>query len=809
MGKKDFNLSKKVQGLMVRTGIVNAVKRFKHQALDVRTSLAGFKLAIAGIYSCVKNPRTLALIFLSLLLIFTSAMPAEVAAFKAASARPAVSYAGPLNSAAQSREDHLSKYLRDDGTAKLDGSAELVKLDNEAPPSNNLASNNKILNETSANSSIKTQDKNPDENHSSPSTEHQIAYEDESKRTLHSSVYINNDGTRTLRYSSTQRNYEEAGQMKAIDNTLTPEQTETPKRSFWEVVTFRKRTAPEPKKFNGQAGVIDAEMQPFLDGNKISVDGKTIYIKPQGARNKWPERKDDRTVIYKDVWPGVDVEYELRGEMVKEIIIIKDKRAPARFDFKVDGGKIINHPTRAGELAISNIDAEKYSFSPLTLDVNGRGVIDEPRVKQLPTDDGMRVELDEAWLRDLPDDALPLRIDPSFYRHNTNNGGVFKSNGYACTPANCYYNTGTINDNGWKHWRSYFNFDYNQLRGGKRLLHARLQLPMIRGVNGDESSRRINVGWAHCFSFNCVGRGHVSSAQAGLVADIDFTKTLQWLLDSNEFGASFGIWGEEGPYKSYKPFYDMHIDVVYDTPTPAAGLVSPADKQVLVDTQPTLKANSVKDADGEAVKYRFRVSSDPSGGGAVISSGWQNNTKWSVPDGVLQDGVTYYWRVDTKGISNTGTETLGKTVRSFKVDLRKGKNSSQVYDTVGPIGVDLATGNASTSESTHSMSGLGGDIGLTLNYDTTASSNKGLIGKYWNINSKTADTDKIPERAPAMQRNDKEIDFNWESTHPGGAVANDWFMAQWQGYFIPPKTGEYTFGTKNDDVAQVRISDKA
>jgi len=638
------------------------------------------------------------------------------------------------------------------------------------------------------------------------SADRTIVGEDTSKRKAYSSVYRNKDGTRTMKFSSTQKNFREDGKWKAIDNSLEPEKAEAPERSLWDIVTFQKQEAPAPEVFDGEAGSIEASMQVFTDGTELAFDDKKLTIKPVDANDVKPKQKDDRSVIYKNAWHNVDAEYQLRGETVKEVLIVKDKDAPTSFDFKVEGGSLVKHPTRDGELAIEGVDPDKYSFSALTLDVNGRGIISEKRVTQYPTSHGMRVELDKDWVKSLPASSFPLRIDPSFYRFNTDGGAIFKSDGYSCNPANCYYNTGTLNDNGWKHWRSYFNFNYNQLSGGKKVLNARLQLPMERGVNGDESNRQIKMSWANCISFNCVGQGAVASATTGLVADLDFTSILQARVNGNDYSGWFGIWGEEGPYKSYKPFYEMHIDVVYDTPTPTAPLTFPADKQVVTDTQPTLRVNPVTDGDGESVNYRYRVSTSASGSGVAINSAWSSQTQWTIPEGVLQDGTTYYWRADTKGTSSTGTETLGTTVRSFKVDLRKGKDSTQSFETVGPMGVDLATGNTTTSETTHSMSALGGDIGLTLNYDTVTESSKGLLGKYWNISSSYGSG--VPTTTPKMQRNDKEVNFDWAAGNPGGGIANDYTYAQWTGYFVPPTTGSYKFGTINDDFANVWVNDQ-
>jgi len=215
------------------------------------------------------------------------------------------------------------------------------------------------------------------------------AYEDISKRTATTSTYINKDGTKTLSYSLDAQNFKVGSSWHKIDNKLETTATRTPQKSPLQTITLAPEI-PIPTAFKGKAGTVQAQMRSLHDGVTISAAGKTITMRPSGARNVLPEKKDDRTVVYKNAWPNVDLEYELRGELVKEIIVIKSKSAQAVFDFTVDGGKVITHPTRAGELTIEGMPPE-FSFSSLTLDVNGRGVISEQRVTQAPSSTGIKV----------------------------------------------------------------------------------------------------------------------------------------------------------------------------------------------------------------------------------------------------------------------------------------------------------------------------------------------------------------------------------------------------------------------------------
>ncbi len=627
-------------------------------------------------------------------------------------------------------------------------------------------------------------------------------YEDTSKRTAFTSTYVNNDGTKTMEYSVNQRNYKDGSSWKQIDNSLDAVTEKAPDPTLWQTITGTQPKAPEPEQFKGKAGTMSADIQPLADGVTMNVAGKTIVMKPVGARGVKPTKQDDNSVIYKDAWPNVDLEYELRGESIKEIIIVKNKNAQTDFNFSVTGGKVINHPTRQGELTIEGLP-EEYSFSALTLSLQDRGVISESHVSQAPnkTADGIAVTLDKSWMKAQPASSFPMRIDPSLAKDSTSYW-MFKSDGYSCGSSNCYANIGSINDGSWKFWRSYIQFPFSDL-SGKKILNATLHGYYKGGINGDTASRSLGLGHASCIGYGCIGSA-VAYTTAATDFDFNFTGGLQQAVDNHDWGTVWSLWGEEGGYKTYKPYMDIAAYITYDTPTPIATPVTPADKQVVVDTQPTLKVDPVSDGDGDAVKYYFRVStSGDAETGAVINSGWIDTPQWSIPDGILQDGTTYYWHVYTLG----ATQTNPNYVRQFKVDLRTGKDSTQSYETVGPVGVDLATGNASVDTSTHDISTLGGSMGLSLTYNTPNRAKKGLKGEYWNLSSGYNFASGAPTSTPTSTVRDSKIDNSWGSGAPTNAsgINADWFYTRWTGQFTAPTTGSYYFGGNNDDGMSVWV----
>lgn len=627
-----------------------------------------------------------------------------------------------------------------------------------------------------------------------------------SMRTPFTSVYINKDGTRTLKYSTVQQNYlDENHAWQKVDNTI----SNVKKPGSQNFFQWLFGVTPDPvatESFSGKAGSTSATMNSLSDGIVLNSNDKAITMRPDGAADISPEKLDDHTVIYKDAWPGVDLKYELKGADVKEFIIVKNKSAQTAFDYTIDGGKVLVDPDRQGALKVEGIT--DHYFSQLSLDVNGRGVISEERVAQSPTENGLRVSLDNDWFKSQDDSAFPMVIDPSWPDNDgTATYKMYKSDGTYCPSTSCYANTGSINDGGWKHWHTYLNFAYQNPLQNKYVISANMHGTYQSGVSGSTTANKtIYMGDGNCSNgFNCFGTSVGSDTTVTTNFDIDFGSYLRGRVNANDFNTWWSFKGIEGSATSYKPYYSIIATVVYDTPTPVATMANPADKQIVATSQPTLRVLPVTDADGDTPQYYFRVSTSADAeSGAVINSGWIKTSEWAIPDGILQDGTTYYWHVYTRG--NTSAATTNPTdVRSFKIDLRTGQDSTQAYDTVGPVGIDLATGNVTTSAQTHSMSALGGDIGLSLNYNTPTMAKKGLIAKYWNVATSYSFSSGVPSGNPVLQRNEQDLNYSWSTGSPGPGVNTDWFYAQWKGYFVAPVAGSYQFSAVRDDAVSINV----
>ena len=169
---------------------------------------------------------------------------------------------------------------------------------------------------------------------------------------------------------------------------------------------------------------------------------------------------------------------------------------------------------------------------------------------------------------------------------------------------------------------------------------------------------------------------------------------------------------------------------------------------------------------------------------------------------MLQNGQTYYLEAQSYDPS-TGYTSPWSTPVPFRIDMREGDDSTQTYDTVGPVKVDLATGNVETSAASHTTAALGGDLGVSLSYNSPIKSSEGLIGSYWNLPNGGSG---IPTTAPNLQRVDQWVSFDENSSSPGPGINSTYWAAEWSGYFVAPTTGSYTFGGVNDNWLSVTVN---
>jgi RHS repeat-associated protein len=260
---------------------------------------------------------------------------------------------------------------------------------------------------------------------------------------------------------------------------------------------------------------------------------------------------------------------------------------------------------------------------------------------------------------------------------------------------------------------------------------------------------------------------------------------LKAVSESDDLGGKY--------FRSAESWVPPTLTVTYGLPPTNGALASPADGASIVSTQPTLSVNPGVDPDGDPLRYWFTVSTNPDGSGQVLSSGWQpaGVTSWKVPAGSLLDGTTYYWTAATwDGITWPSDPP---PTRALTVDFRLGDAGTWPFDELGPVKVNLATGNVIVSAASPSFETVGGDLGAAFTYNSQAAPTSGWTGRYF------ASVDAATKRPPAgtepsIVRRDTSGQFLWGGGSPGAGVPADNFYVKWSGYLRVPVAGGYKLG---------------
>jgi len=533
------------------------------------------------------------------------------------------------------------------------------------------------------------------------------------------------------------------------------------------------------------------------EGIKVSVPEGDLTFTPLNINEVKPEVSENK-ITYKNVWENVDLVYEYQGSILKEYIYINSPIENPTFEFKVDGADLV-YSEKYDNVIEANFKEGNLFLDKLSTYANMIGPVDKDVLKQeIFEESNIRVSLDSEWLKGLLEENYPVVIDPvvsKYIEGSRVDYTAYKHGVYSCNYTTCNVNIGSVqHDNQNWYWRTNTNFDLSGL-SGKQIVQAYLDVHMsYDGRQNGSTSTNVNVKatWASCSGYNCVGGSGAPTPSATMTTDgsIDVKTLIQWMVDNNKLGDNIMLYGDEGGSYTYKGLnpYNMSIWIQYNTlPPNNTSVAYPADNQVVTNVYQVLKINPASpDADGDELKYNFVLYS--SSGTIVQQSGYSSSVSMPISEGILNDEQTYTWKVfTTDGYYTNSTPTY-----TFKVDTRISKDITQSYDEAGPLAVSLANGNAYTTNSSHSMNALGGNIGIGLEYNSPFLSKEGLTAKYWNSNNFNGN--------PVYTRIEPNIDYDWSTASPvANVVPSNDFSASWEGYFVAQTTGNYKFGTDGDD----------
>lgn len=663
------------------------------------------------------------------------------------------------------------------------------------------------------------------------------------KRTANSSVILNKDGTITERQYLAPKFFKNGKAWDLIDTSIIEDTNAgdagTSIGQAWgtvqSLVTDKKTFKVKGNDWQARFAPSDAK-QGML---RVGKGNDSIAFTPtNAAKDVTPAistNKDGYQVVrYKELWKNVDVEYIIETNSVKENIILKNRSAANSINFTISGAslqesnttqKFGNFDVKEKKYILKGALDDAFSLSPANLILNNYGFVsDAGALTQKFEGNSVSMTVDQKYLNNLPDNAFPAVIDPStFYSTvGTRDGGnylSFKSDGSICYSNVCNPYAGSLYDsnNTLRYWRSAFFAPYDQLNdSNKTLSNATLHLQQRSNESfwtGNFDTHTYYVGHANCLNnYGCTPGFNTSGQVAGGSGDINVTSIYQNRIGSGDFGAWLMLDGNDGSTTSFKNFdpgtgpYNSgsYISFTYNGPPASPTIESPTNNEIFADPQPSFSVAYAENPNGGTpLQYQMRVSSGSGGSGFLIASPVLASRQWTIPDNVLQDGSTYYVQARSFDPISQLYSTWGAST-PFRIDMRTGSDNTQSYDALGPVSVNLATGNLSTSASTHASTAQGGSLGASMSYNTPLKSRPGLVGEYWKVAANYSGG--APTTTPDLTRVDQNVDFNWDTGTPlSDPAKNDWYYARWTGNFTAPKTGSYQFGGQHDDLLQVYV----
>jgi RHS repeat-associated protein len=653
----------------------------------------------------------------------------------------------------------------------------------------------------------------------------QKLHELEDKRTPFSDTYANSNGSLTRREYKAPHYFKQGTDWKKIDTTLVEDKNAADSNNFFGELYGAARTG-----FSGQTTftVKDNDWQARFAPSDASVPmirikkgDQQIGFKPVNAKKGVApvitQAGDGQTVNYYDLWPGVNVAYTVGSSGLKENIILKDKNATNKVSFDIVGGELeaASATDKTGlQYKLKGTLDGQFGIAAPNLILNNSGYTTKGGLKQTYTDGRLSVSVDRTYLQSLPARNFPAVIDPSIspiINVGTRDGSSdnfysFKSDGTGCHPTICHPSAGSAQDEYgyWQWWQSAFYVNYDFMKD-KDVNNAKLHLQKRSGVNfwtGTDDVKTFSAWHADYWQFNGFRAGSWSGdAAIGQQGDINVTNLYRNAVNAGDYGAAVFIRGQEELSTTFKVFdpETSWLEFTYSDMLPMPTVTSPVANQVFTDPQASFAITKhTHPQTGGQLLYKYCVSTAPQCVGTVMISGNEAATNWTVPDGLLEDGMSYYIQAKTYNPVHGVEGSWGSPVQ-FKIDTRTGKDSTQTFDTLGPVSVGLATGNVTTSASSHTSSALGGSLGVSLDYNSPVRSRNGLIGEYWTSGQPT-------NGEPNVRRVDSKVDFDWGTGQPASSISADNYYAKWTGYFVAPKAGSYTFGTRSDDGSRVTVN---
>lgn len=244
-----------------------------------------------------------------------------------------------------------------------------------------------------------------------------VLEEDEALRDENTKHFKLSDGTTKAVVYSQAVHYKDAdGKWVDIDNALSLNGSEYSSNNKSEIKFANKSGS------NGLVSIKDGDYKidfTPLNTNKVSV----VIENPQGNNSR---KFEDMSVlnnlvskaIYADIYDGIDIEYILVGNNIKENIIVKEKQNSYTFSFELKLNKL-SAELKDGTIILSDYDSGEQVYEipvPYMFDANNvySDSVEYSLVQNNKWKYTFTVTADAEWINS-DDRAFPVTIDPAIF----------------------------------------------------------------------------------------------------------------------------------------------------------------------------------------------------------------------------------------------------------------------------------------------------------------------------------------------------------------------------------------------------------
>lgn len=484
------------------------------------------------------------------------------------------------------------------------------------------------------------------------------------------------------------------------------------------------------------------------------------------------------TVTYRGVWPGVDLRYVVSLVGVREELVLADSSVESVFVFDVDQRLVRDSAAEAsvagfGDQAVSveQRDVKRFRVdgvdsmalgAPVVVGASGLELWDAPVVSESePLAGGGStwvIGVDAGWLKAQPAELFPLVVDPDVHTHveaTPTSWVVRRPSNTLCghnhpdTTTFCYPRAGNAYAGGVNFYeRTMVAYDTAPLLSQepgkvKTLDQATLEFTTLGGASGTHT---IGVWSRRTWAYSGGSSSWLVNVNLGNVGSTATANVKSWVSSETTTDLMFrGL--ETSGGATWKTFAASLFLTWSEAP-----VSWPTIPKVVTTATPAVRMEAGVSGAFPLI-YTFEVATSPGfESGTVVfthTTGARNQGFAKIVLSDLKDGTTYFLRARVE--SETGLRSQWQGPRVFRVDQRLGASSVSPMDNAGPVGVNLATGNVTTSIGTPSYGLVGGSLGMSFTYNS--------LGEH--------DSHGLPERW-SMSGVIPESEFSSARINPGG-----------------------------------------